>query len=99
MGGMTERFHSATCVRCGLERGGGNIQRDSLCRDCKLVLTVEERELWGEVNTTYCHDCDEHFTQWGITNHKRRHQRRHDLVTMTGPDGTCVYDYRETVAA
>lgn len=35
------------CPRCGWERPVKNNDRSKLCRDCKGILTADEREAWA----------------------------------------------------
>lgn len=45
--GLAPKQHTtAACTRCGIERViGGN--SSAICRDCRSVLTAQEREVWA----------------------------------------------------
>lgn len=45
-GRTTTKHSTAACRRCGIERViGGN--SSTICRDCRSVLTAQEREAWA----------------------------------------------------
>lgn len=41
------KYQMMECPRCGVQRQAGKSRKYGVCRDCKVVLSSEEKMLWA----------------------------------------------------